>query len=216
MPMFNRQSIVSYLFHQFKAQNRHGLHSPFVYRLVDEVIYDFSSKADYQELKQLRSARPDELAKMNRSVTGWAGKCGPLRLARLIYRLASHFNPQRIIELGTVLGAEAAYIRKAVPGVEIFGMGDNIAHEMELIDWVSVGCIDDQEIAKKHLNQCIPKLGETSVILFNTKYRNQEIKMTWEWIKEHPQVTVTIDLFWLGLAFVRPKQAREHFNIRYW
>ncbi|RYE25246.1 MAG: hypothetical protein EOP51_04750 [Sphingobacteriales bacterium] len=36
-------SYLQYLRHKFTAKNRHGIHSPYVYRFVDEVMSDFSS-----------------------------------------------------------------------------------------------------------------------------------------------------------------------------
>ncbi|HEY5325375.1 MAG TPA: SAM-dependent methyltransferase, partial [Mucilaginibacter sp.] len=52
--MFNFRFAKDHLWHRFKAKNRHGVHSPFVYRLVDEVIYDFEAKKVYTEIENLR------------------------------------------------------------------------------------------------------------------------------------------------------------------
>jgi hypothetical protein len=37
----------------------------------------------------------------------------------------------------------------------------------------------------------------------------------WEEIKSNPLVTVTIDLFFLGLVFFRKEQAKENFIVRF-
>ena len=38
----------------------------------------------------------------------------------------------------------------------------------------------------------------------------------WEVIKQHPSVTLTIDLFFIGLIFFRKEQLeKEHFVIRF-
>jgi hypothetical protein len=37
----------------------------------------------------------------------------------------------------------------------------------------------------------------------------------WEQVKAHPRVTVTIDLYNMGLVFLRSEQAKEHFVLRY-
>jgi hypothetical protein len=37
----------------------------------------------------------------------------------------------------------------------------------------------------------------------------------WEEIKSHPKVTVTIDLFFLGLVFFRKEQVKENFCLRF-
>jgi len=52
--MFNLRFAYDYLLHRFKAKNLHGLHSPSVYRLVDEVIYDFTPKNVYPEIENIR------------------------------------------------------------------------------------------------------------------------------------------------------------------
>lgn len=41
------------------------------------------------------------------------------------------------------------------------------------------------------------------------------MERAWERIKAHPRVTVTVDLYDLGLVFIREGQAREHFRLRY-
>ena len=37
----------------------------------------------------------------------------------------------------------------------------------------------------------------------------------WLEIQNHPEVTLTIDLFFIGLVFFRKEQAKEHFKIRF-
>jgi len=41
------------------------------------------------------------------------------------------------------------------------------------------------------------------------------MKEAWAQIKAHPQVTVTVDLFWIGLVFFRKGQEKEDFKIRF-
>jgi len=42
------------------------------------------------------------------------------------------------------------------------------------------------------------------------------MEKAWEEIKQHSHVTLTIDLFFIGLVFVRQAQKeKEHFVIRY-
>ena len=52
--MLNFRFAADYLRHRLKAKNRHGVHSPFVYKLVDEVIYDYAPKKVYAEAENLR------------------------------------------------------------------------------------------------------------------------------------------------------------------
>lgn len=50
--------------------------------------------------------------------------------------------------------------------------------------------------------------------IFDDIHWSEEMEETWEIIKKHPKVTVTIDTFQWGLVFFRKEQPKEHFVIR--
>lgn len=53
-----------------------------------------------------------------------------------------------------------------------------------------------------------------SVWIFNDIHLSPEMEETWEIIKNHTKVTVTIDTFQWGFVFFRYEQEKEHFVIR--
>lgn len=53
-----------------------------------------------------------------------------------------------------------------------------------------------------------------SVFIFDDIYWSEEMKRAWEYIKAQPEVTITIDLFWVGLVFFRKEQVKENFVLR--
>src|ERR1700755_523134 len=144
--MFNIRFVKDYIRHRFHAKTRHGVHSPFVYRLVDEVIYDLRPKKVYDEVEQLRL----ELLSDNNVITVTDLGAGshvnnnrqkrisdiaknalkPPKLAQLLYRLVTDLQPQNIIELGTCLCTTSLYLQKATPKAKLYTLeGDpEIAH----------------------------------------------------------------------------------------
>jgi len=52
------------------------------------------------------------------------------------------------------------------------------------------------------------------MLIFDDIYWSEGMKEAWAEIKVHPQVKVTIDLFWIGLVFFKSGQAKEDFKIK--
>ena len=67
----------------------------------------------------------------------------------------------------------------------------------------------------RYFNDILPFADEKSVFIFDDIYWSKEMTAAWEEIKAHPEVTVTVDLFWVGLVFFRKKQAKEDFILRF-
>jgi len=41
------------------------------------------------------------------------------------------------------------------------------------------------------------------------------MKTAWKEIKAHPKVTITIDLFWIGLVFFKSGRVKEDFLVKF-
>jgi predicted O-methyltransferase YrrM len=260
--MFNFRFATDYLLHRIKAKNRHGLHSPFVYRLADEVIYDFIAKKIYAEIENLRKALLSDNRIINITDLG-AGSAvkksnkkkiseiarnslkAP-KLAQLLYRLVAEMKPANIIELGTCLGITTIYLQKAAPDARVLtlegcpetaAVAQNIIEnadckhvklikgnfddtlpeaiaKLPALDFVFVDGNHQKEATLKYFNWCMPKVHENSLLIFDDIYWSDGMKEAWQQIKADPRVTVTIDLFWIGLIFFRKGQAKENFMLK--
>ncbi len=66
----------------------------------------------------------------------------------------------------------------------------------------------------EYFEQCLNTIHNNSVFIFDDIYWSKEMADTWEEIKKHPKVTVTIDTYFWGFVFFRKEQTKEHFTIR--
>lgn len=254
---------IDFLKHRFTAKSRHGTHSPFVYKLTDEVIYDFNFNNDYESIEEQRKKlyHDDQIIEVTdlgagshlnknrkkkvRQIAKNALKSP--RLAQLIYRLAKDNQPANIIELGTCLGLTTAYLSKACPDAKLItiegcpqtakvasnnfkalqlqnvdlrvGNFDEllpaIVFAQQKLDFVYIDGNHRKEATLNYFNWCLPKVQENTLLIFDDIYWSKGMKEAWAEIKEHPQVTLTIDLFWIGLVFFKKGQAKEHFKIKF-
>lgn len=261
--MFNITFAKDFLLHRFSSKNRHGLHSPFVYKLVDEVIYDKTEKPAYHTVEQERdhllvddsyitvtdlgagSHVNNNKQKKVSDITLNALK--PPKLAKLLYRLANFAQPNNIIELGTCLGITTLYLREAAPEARLYTLEgcpetagvakkvfakagvDNINVITGNFDDTLPGILDSEdkldlvyidgnhqyEATMRYFDWCLPKVHEGTMLIFDDIYWSDGMKKAWSEIKSHPQVSATVDLFWIGLIFFKPGQAKEDFKIRF-
>jgi predicted O-methyltransferase YrrM len=83
------------------------------------------------------------------------------------------------------------------------------------VDFVFVDGNHRKEATVNYFNWCLPKVHENTVLIFDDIYWSKGMNEAWDIIKSHPQVTVTIDLFWIGLVYFRKGQEKEDFKIKF-
>ncbi|GAA4208824.1 hypothetical protein GCM10022289_33260 [Pedobacter jeongneungensis] len=257
------QFITDYLKHRLTAKSRHGTHSPFVYKLADEVIYDFTDKSEYKNIEEQRKKlfNDDSIitvtdlgagSHLNKNRTKKVSQIAKNalkspRLAKLIYRLAKNTKPKSAIELGTCLGITTAYLAKTNPETEIITiegcpqtaevakknfealnldnielhignfdliLPDIIAKQPSL-DFVYIDGNHRKDATLNYFKWCLPKVNENSLLIFDDIYWSEGMKEAWTEIKNHPDVSVTVDLFWIGLVYFKKGQVKEHFKLKF-
>ncbi|MES2517970.1 MAG: class I SAM-dependent methyltransferase [Bacteroidota bacterium] len=62
---------------------------------------------------------------------------------------------------------------------------------------------------------CLQKATEESVFVFDDIHWSDEMHEAWQYIKKHPQVMISIDLFFVGLVFFRKNQPKQDFILRF-
>lgn len=261
--MLNFRFAKDYLLHRLRAKSRHGLHSPFVYRLVDEVIYDFNAKKVYDQIETIRL----QLLSDNQVITVTDLGAGslvnnnrqkkisdiahnalkPPKLAQLLYRLVKDLQPRNMIELGTCLGITFLYLKHAAPNAQLFtlegcpetagvaksvfkkaGINDirqitgnfddtlsDVINGLDQLDFVFVDGNHQKQATLNYFEWCLPKVHENTLLIFDDIYWSEGMKEAWTQIKSHPQVTVTVDLFWIGLVYFKKGQMKEDFLVRF-
>jgi len=120
--------LLSYIKYFLKAKNLHRIHSPFVFKLYAEHIlaernyYCFKAIEtrrnhllnDHRPLPDADPGAGSNLNSKKLKVSDVAKRSlTDARYAQLLFRLATHFQPKKVLELGTSLGITASYLSKA-------------------------------------------------------------------------------------------------------
>ncbi|MCF6240240.1 MAG: class I SAM-dependent methyltransferase [Bacteroidales bacterium] len=89
---------------------------------------------------------------------------------------------------------------------------------LEKINKLDFVYFDGNHKSKATLNyfyQCLDKIHNETVFVFDDIYWSKDMKFAWEQIKSHPSVQVSIDLFQIGIIFFKKELSKEHYLIRY-
>jgi predicted O-methyltransferase YrrM len=265
--MYSKLSLAKkYLHYYLTAFNGkgHGIHSPFVFDFVKDVLND---KRNFYAYSQIESLREQLLNNKNvievedfgagsvvcktkerslSDITKHAVK--NKKWAQLLFRIADYYQPKNMIELGTSLGISSAYLASACPNARLFtiegsseiakfanknfqslglkniqqttGNFDNVLPNiLKNIGKIDLAFIDGnhrKEATVNYFSQLLEHSSTSSIFIFDDIHWSEEMEQAWEIIKQNEKITLTIDLFFIGLVFFRDDfKAKQHFTIRF-
>lgn len=133
-----------YIRHLFQAkQDGHGVHSPFAYRLCEEVFYNHKAFYEFEKLENLRAqllknntvleirdmgAGSKHLATQFRKVAHIAKRgISRTKQSQLLFRLINYFDFKTIVEFGTSLGLNTLYLAQARKKGEVYSMEGSVS-----------------------------------------------------------------------------------------
>ena len=132
------QLALKYVNYHLAASNGkgHGIHSPFVFDFITNVLNDKTGYLDYDKVEGVRKkslkdqtilaiedhgAGSSSSASGERSVSSIARHAvKSKKYAQLLYRMVKYYQSNSIIELGTSLGLTTSYLSLARPGGNVF------------------------------------------------------------------------------------------------
>lgn len=242
----------------------YGVHSPFVYEFVTQVLND---KREFDCFRYIESLR-EELKNSDSEITVPDFGAGsrmqlnnkrkvsaiarsslkPKKFSQLLFRIVHFYKPSSILELGTSLGITTSYLSFANPGSTIVSMEgapqvayiakqnlrqlnlsnikiiegkfeNNLAlliSELPNLDFVFIDGNHRIEPTLNYFQQLLSKVTPSTIFIFDDIHWSKEMEDAWNEIKQHDSVTLTIDLFFIGIVFFRTEQkSKQHFTIRF-
>lgn len=87
--------------------------------------------------------------------------------------------------------------------------------EIPKIDFAFFDANHRYEPTVRYFETCLQKAHNDSLFVFDDIHWSTEMEAAWAYIKAHPSVTVTIDLFAVGLVFFRKQQPKQDFVLRW-
>ncbi len=251
-----------YLGHWLRAVNAHGLHSPFMFPLYNQVVDDSTHYYAFDDIEAFRKkllsskktlllddfgAGTQGVRAQRRTLAALARRSSVRpKTGRMLFRLANYLQPATLLELGTCLGLGTLYLKSgcksaamstlegspalaAEAKAHFTGFGLDIAVVQGEISQTLPGVLAgytppgivffdaNHRYAPTvaYFESCLPHIGEDCVFVFDDIRWSGEMLAAWNYVKAHPAVTLTADLYSCGLVFFRKKQPKQHFLLRF-
>jgi predicted O-methyltransferase YrrM len=68
----------------------------------------------------------------------------------------------------------------------------------------------------QYFESLLMRSGKSTILIFDDVHWSAEMEAAWSEIMEHPAVTCTIDLFFIGLVFLNNDlKVKQHFAVRF-
>lgn len=247
------QLAIKYFKYYFNSSNGkgHGVHSPFVFSFITDVLNDKRNFYDYDKIetirKQLLNSEKELIiedfgAGSRKGLTKKRKVCEiansslkPKKFAQLLFRMINYYQPETILELGTSLGVTSAYLASAKPDATLITMegsasiasiaksnlkqlnlnnvrvvegnfDETLSNTLSNIQQIDFAFLDGNHRYQPtidYFNQVLEKSTENTIIVIDDVHWSKEMEQAWVYIKQHPQVTLSIDLFFIGIVFLR-------------
>ena len=235
------------IYRKLFCRKGHGVHSPFVFDLITNVVADQCAYYSYNDISRIRLllTQKEEFIHCNgkrMTVKKAVQRYGiSKKEGEFLFRLTNHYKPRSILAIGSSVGLAPLYLTRydstvqcitleSVPdfaeiATHLLSKETNPSlqiragayHEsvpesllqFALIDFIfadkNVG-INDLDVI---FNQCLPFIHNDTMCVLAGIRSSDEKYYFWEQICQHPQVTIAVDLFQMGLLFFQSKLHKQ-------
>jgi predicted O-methyltransferase YrrM len=90
-----------------------------------------------------------------------------------------------------------------------------VLSDFETLDFVFIDANHKLPSVYDYFEICLTKIHTNTIIIIDDIYWSVEMEQAWKMIKNHSSVTVTIDLFQLGIVFFNTDLYKNHYKIRF-
>lgn len=229
--MLNRiQFVLNYLIYFFTSDNEHGVHSPFVYNLITNVINSRKNKPFYHEIELLRTKMLKSKAMVEIQAIGASKFSGKIPLktlvkrsskqakyAELLERLCAYIQPEFAIEIGSSVGISTIYQAAGIHNGVLYALEGNpdsakiARHNIENVGLQNIQIIEG--LFESTLPQVLQALPRVDYVFFDG---NHQLEATLQYFelclqKAHTNsVFVFDDIRWSDDMLLAWNKIRNH------
>lgn len=192
---------------RFRYRCGYGVHSPFAFSLITDVIYE---KRPYYAYRSL-AAEQKKWMKERR------GGKGTRKVNRLLFRLVNKMQPQTIVELGHP-SVTSLYLQASKPSAEFLFASDLSELFLEVgvsIDFLYLNEDRNPVLLEEAFHVCVRRTTPESVFVIKGISHSKAMKALWKRLQAHEEVGITFDLYDVGILFFDKTKIKQHYIVNF-
>jgi len=207
-------SIAGLFYCRIFCHGGYGIHSPFVYDLVTNVIEERCRYYYYDKIEALYDKYKRQPINGKYRLTESEG--------RTLYRLAIRFRPHEIFLTGEVTDFPMMCLSHdddAIANRYVDGSQSHIEHSLESAfrtdDSTDCLYIDgglSPDLQLKVFDCAFPGLHDRSFCIIPRIHVDSGRNKLWQTLCNHPRITTSVDCYRMGLLFLRPDLPKQTFK----
>lgn len=192
---------------RFRHRCGYGVHSPFAFEFITNVIYE---KAPYYAYKELEQQKRRSHIRINRFSL--------LRKKnRLLFRLVNRIQPVTIWDVGSI-SSVSSYLQAAKRSADYIAVADSSSlpvYADVVVDFVYIHEPENIEFVKAAWQHCIRRVSQHSVIVLEGIHYTDDMRAFWEQCVSDERVGITFDLYDLGIMLFDKSKIKQHYIVNF-
>lgn len=192
---------------RFRYRCGYGVHSPFAFSLITDVIYEKMPYYAYEQLKAEQRKRT--------SAQGWDR--GVQRINRLLFRLVNKVQPATIIDVGRP-SAASLYLQSAKPSAEYLFASDLSELFLDAdtpVDFLYLNDYRNPTLLDKVFQVCVRRTTSKSLFVVHGICYSKAMRTLWKQMQNDERVGITFDLYDAGLLFFDTTKIKQHYIVNF-
>jgi len=90
-----------------------------------------------------------------------------------------------------------------------------VLRQMDSLDLAFIDGNHQEEPTINYFEQCLAKSHSDTILIFDDIHWSDGMENAWENIINHPDVSLSVDIFHMGIVFLKKELTKQHFVIRF-
>lgn len=214
---------------RFRYRKGYGVHSPYAFSLMRDVILE---RGTYYAYSDLRWVRKEASARLPRYAQ---------RIDKLLFRLVNRTAPTYILEVGTGSGISLHYLAAGRRGAQVVSLcGERpdervaelisscpnaellegnelevLAEELRLHETIDFLHVAHTEHYREVVSRCLRQVNDRSLFVIEGIHSSPDKHSWWKELQEDARTGITFDLYDLGLIFFDKTKFKQHYVVNF-